>query len=129
MIVYIAGPYTSAPEQNTKRAIEVGHDVMDSGMTPYVPHLSHYMEAVRQRPYEDWMKIDFEFILCADVLVRLIGMSSGTERETEFAIKHAVPIITETSEASWEIGGLKPKSLVSALMYASTLSLHDKLRS
>ncbi len=129
MIVYIAGPYTSAPEKNTKRAIEVGHEVMDAGMTPYVPHLSHYMEVVRQRPYEDWMKIDFEFILCADVLVRLIGMSSGTERETEFAIKHAVPIITETGEASWEIGGLKHKSLVSALMYASTLSLHDKLRS
>lgn len=128
MIVYIAGPYSSAPEQNTRRAIEVGHEVMDAGLTPYVPHLSHFMELVKSRPYEDWMKIDFEFILCADVLVRLIGASSGSDRETEFAKRHAVPIITEYPD-HWEIAGLQHKTLLSALNYASTLSLHDKLRS
>lgn len=114
MIIYIAGPYSSGPDENTRRAILVGHDVMDAGHVPYVPHLSHFMELVRPRPYEDWMSMDLQIIPRCDCLIRLSGESSGSDREVALAIELHLPIVFER-EAGWEFDGELSTRIVSAL--------------
>ena len=59
MRVYISGQYTQGdPAENTRLAIEAGNRVLDAGMVPFVPHLSHFWHMVTPRSYEDWMAID-----------------------------------------------------------------------
>lgn len=47
MLVYVAGPY-SAPDshwvqRNVDAAIAAGHQIIEKGHHPYIPHLTHYV--------------------------------------------------------------------------------------
>lgn len=80
--VYIAGPYTGGNvEENVRNAILAAHAVLDLGLTPFVPHLCHYLHAVKERGYEDWMRFDFVWLEKNDSLWRIPGESPGAERE------------------------------------------------
>jgi hypothetical protein len=103
-IVYIAGPYTADPDLCTKQAIDAGHAVMDLGMCPIVPHLSHFMNMQRERHYEDWMKIDFEYVMTCDILWRLPGASPGADREVELAKRHGIPVVHSLEELKKVMG-------------------------
>jgi hypothetical protein len=103
-IVYIAGPYSADPDLCTKRAIDAGHAVMDLGMCPIVPHLSHFMHMQRNRPYEEWMSIDFEYITTADFLWRLPGDSPGADREVELAKKLGIPVVSSLEDLKKAVG-------------------------
>lgn len=82
--VYIAGPYSGGDvEANVRAALLAGHTVMDLGAIPFVPHLCHYLHAVRERGYEEWMKFDFVWLERTDVLLRLPGVSPGADREVK----------------------------------------------
>lgn len=103
-IVYVAGPYSSDPEKNTLAAMEAGHKLMDIGLSPIVPHLSHYMNAIRLRDYEDWMRIDFDFVRRSDAVLRLPGASSGADREVELAISLNIPVFSSIEDvARWSV--------------------------
>ena len=101
--VYVAGPYSSDPETNTRAAVEAGNAVLDLGHAPLVPHLSHYWHTLHgERPYEDWMRIDLSWLAVADVVLRLPGASPGADREVERARKHGVPVVWSPGElAAW----------------------------
>ena len=90
--IYVAGPYSGDAQGNTDRAIDVGNRLINVGFNVYVPHLSHYMHARQQRHYEDWMRIDFDWITRCDALYRMPGDSSGGDREVEFAKKMHIPV-------------------------------------
>ncbi len=80
--VYIAGPYSGGNvEDNVRAAVNAAHAVMDLGVTPFVPHLCHYLHLVKERSYEDWMSYDFVWLDRSDALLRLPGISPGAERE------------------------------------------------
>ena len=91
--VYIAAPYSSDPERNTQEAIEVMHELMDSGFAPFCPHLSHYAHSQRERLYEDWLELDDEFLAKCDVLLRLPGESPGADREVALAESLGIPVV------------------------------------
>jgi hypothetical protein len=96
MRVYVAGPYTAATpagvEANVARAIEAGHALMDAGFAPFVPHLSHFSEAQRPRPYEDWMGLDLAWLPAAHAVLRLPGASKGADREVAQAVASGIPV-------------------------------------
>lgn len=97
--VYVAGPYTKPdPVLNTKAAILLGHQLLDRGYAPLIPHLTHYMEAVRSRPYEDWMQMDFEWVKAADAVLRMPGESSGADREVTLAKSLSIPVFYSLEE-------------------------------
>ena len=98
MKCYLAGPYTAAPEGCTILAIEIADELMSLGYTPYVPHLSHYQHAIRPRPYEDWMKLDFEWLAACDVVFRMQGKSSGADREVSLARVLLIPVVYTVGE-------------------------------
>jgi hypothetical protein len=44
------------------------------------------------RPYEDWTKLDLEWVKVCDGLLRLEGESSGADAEIEFAKQLSIPV-------------------------------------
>lgn len=80
--IYIAGPYSGGnPEDNLRTAIATANAVLDLGITPFLPHLSHYLHAAKPRGYEEWMDYCFVWVDRSDALFRLPGISPGSERE------------------------------------------------
>jgi hypothetical protein len=91
--IYVAGPYTRPdPGANTRAAMDAGHRLLDAGYAPMVPHLTHYMELHRARPYEDWLQLDLAWVAVSDAVLRLPGESSGADRETALAARLGIPV-------------------------------------
>ena len=44
------------------------------------------------RPYEDWIKLDLEWIKACDYLLRLSGESKGADQEVEFALDNGLSV-------------------------------------
>jgi hypothetical protein len=97
--IYIAGPYTDPdPASNTLAAIMEGHALLDLGFAPFVPHLTHYMECLQHRPYEQWLEMDFAWLRVADGVLRLPGASSGADREVALARELGIPVFESRKE-------------------------------
>jgi hypothetical protein len=98
MRVYIAAPYSSDPISNTVRAMEAAHALLDAGFHPFVPHLSHFLEKHRHRPYRDWMDLDFAWLRVSEAVLRLPGESPGADEEVTLARALGIPVF-ESVEA------------------------------
>lgn len=94
MLIYIAGPYgrrsDATDEQiqsNVQNAIEAGRLIIQSGHTPVVPHLYHYIhDNWLDTPDEDgWLKHCINLMLTCDSVVRLHGESIGADEEIKVA--------------------------------------------
>jgi len=92
MRIYIAGPYSSDPEGNTKEAIRIGNRMKDMGNTPFIPHLTHFWELQHSRPYEEWLEYDIEWLKFCEILLRFPGESSGADKEEVFARASGIPV-------------------------------------
>lgn len=92
-LTYIAGPYSSDPARNTRRAIEVLHALLDDGVPSICPHLSHLADMVRSRDYEDWMALDLLLLERCDVVLRIHGPSAGADREMDHAVLCMIPTV------------------------------------
>lgn len=91
--VYIASPYTNGDvAENVAVQIAAAHKLLDLKYCPVVPTLSHFMHLSRQRPYEDWMEMDFALLEMCDVLLRLPGESAGADREVARARELGIPV-------------------------------------
>ena len=87
--VYIASPYTVGdPAVNVKRQIDVTDILLNHGFSPYTPLYAHFQHMVHPRSYEDWMKLDLDWIEVCNCLLRLGGESPGADIE----VKHAKSI-------------------------------------
>lgn len=83
---YIASPYTGEEINGVNRQIEYASMLIDAGLIPIVPLLSHYIHEQYPKNYETWMKIDFELIKKCDVVFRCPLPSPGADREEEYAV-------------------------------------------
>ena len=55
-IVFISSPYTKGDVQaNVDRQRIMAHQLLDLGYCPIVPLLSHYLEEIHPRPWDEWM--------------------------------------------------------------------------
>lgn len=94
--VYVAGSYTAenaaGVEANVTAAIDATVELLDAGLHPYTPHLSHYVHARHPRGYETWMALDFAWVKRCDALLRLPGKSSGADREVALAREIGIPV-------------------------------------
>lgn len=97
--VYVSAPYTHpCPDANTQAAIKAGHALLDAGFVPFVPHLWHFMELQRSRPYEEWMHLDFAWLEQCDVVLRLPGVSPGADREVAWAERRGIRVFQSLEE-------------------------------
>jgi len=93
-LTYIAGPYSAGIIHcNVIRAIDVHHALMDAGVPSICPHLSHFSDTQRPRPYLDWMALDLRLVAACDVVLRMWGVSPGADQEVEHARTLGIPTV------------------------------------
>ena len=84
--VYIASPYTKGDvAQNVKLQLDTYDQLMNLGFCPFAPLYSHFQHMAHPRPYEDWIKVDLEWVEVCDCVLRLGGESSGADGEVKYA--------------------------------------------
>jgi nucleoside 2-deoxyribosyltransferase len=97
--VYLAGPYARPdPAANVNQTIIVARQVLEAGFIPFVPHLYHLWHLIEPRPENDWLKLDIEWLLACDLLLRLPGKSTGADHEVKVALTHQIPVFYSLSE-------------------------------
>jgi hypothetical protein len=97
--VYIASPYTLGDIAiNVKTQIDVADILISKGFAPFVPLYSHFQHMVHPRPYNDWVKLDLEWINVCNCLLRLPGESKGADNEVKYAIEKDIPIFYSIDE-------------------------------
>lgn len=121
--IYIAGPISKGSlEHNINQATESFIELAKLGYAPFCPHWSVYSKRCVQlntteiwswdvnavvcygqvQPneitYEEWMRIDFNWIEVSDAVLRLEGESEGADREVRFAIEKGIPVFYSIGE-------------------------------
>ena len=91
--VYIASPYTKGDVAvNVKAQLDCADELIDLGFAPFAPLYTHFQHMVHPRPYKDWIRLDREWVLICDCLLRLPGESSGADSEVELAEQNNIPV-------------------------------------
>lgn len=98
--IYIASPYTNGDKlENVHLQMKVSNELLDRGYAPYTPLLTHFQEQYHPRGEHDWLKLDFEFLACCDVLIRIKPikegheiLSPGADKEEEKARELGIPV-------------------------------------
>ena len=86
--VYIASPYTIGDTAvNVRRQIDAANELMDMGLLPFAPLMSHFHHLVHPRTYEQWMSWDLGWLASCDCVLRLGGESIGADIEVKEAIR------------------------------------------
>lgn len=104
--VYIASPYTNkgeikdrkVMEMNVYRQMETFNELVNRGMCPMAPLLSHFQHQEYPLPWEKWMEMDYEWISVCDVVLRLDGRSTGADLEVAHAEKLGIPVVYSLKE-------------------------------
>jgi len=97
--VYVASPYTIGDTAvNVKRQIDMVDKLMDRGFAPFAPLYSHFQHMVHPRPWQDWVKVDLEWVASCDCVLRLDGESKGADMEVELALKLNIPVYYSLEE-------------------------------
>lgn len=104
-LVYVAGPISVGDYiVNVKNAVKAGIHIEKIGGVYFVPHMEAFYHLLNDRSYEDSLAYDFQMILRCDALLRLPGVSKGSDREVVFAREHGIPVFTSFDElAMWII--------------------------
>jgi hypothetical protein len=97
--VYIASPYTKGDVAvNVRTQLEMANKLMDLGFAPFAPLYSHFQHMAFPRPYEDWIKIDLEWVKVCDAVLRLPGESKGADGEVLYATDLNIPVFYTVEE-------------------------------
>lgn len=98
--VYIAGPMTcgtagSFNMEKIHEAIEAHFTLIELGFVPHCPQLTVFCELMQPHriSYEQWLKLDMNYIADSDVVLRIPGLSPGAERECEYAEALCKPVV------------------------------------
>lgn len=95
-LTYIAGPYSSDPVANTRRAIEAGMALYATGLVvPLIPHLSLLLDLVCPMSVADWYAYDLHLLERCDAVLRLPGESTGADAEVVHALERGIPVFGE----------------------------------
>lgn len=91
--IYVAGPYTADSAEdivrNVNAAMDAGLRLARKGYSPFIPHLTHFLEMRAQEtgeglPYAWYLDFDRLWLDNCDALL-LLGHSPGADLELEYA--------------------------------------------
>lgn len=92
--VYIAGPYTNGNvSENIRTAVEVGEEVANLGLSPFVPHLYHLWDFISPHNYEYWMSLCLGWVPKCQAVYRIFGKSTGADMECKLAETLGIPVV------------------------------------
>ena len=98
--VYIASPYTYGDKtDNVNLQIDAADLLFAHGYAPHVPLFNHFWQLRHPRTEADWLTLDFVFLGCCDMLVRIKPVingkevpSSGADAEEKLARELGMPV-------------------------------------
>ncbi len=97
--VYIASPYTKGDVAvNVKTQLDIANELIINGFAPFAPLYSHFQHMAHPRPYEDWIRLDLEWVKVCDCVLRLEGESTGADGEVDLAKKLNIPVFYSLNE-------------------------------
>lgn len=95
-LIYVAGPYThddpAVVAGHVAVACSAGLSLCRAGLSAFVPHYFHHVQAEAGFSYEEWMAIDLRMLKHCHALLRLPGASPGADREVEAAKVLGLPV-------------------------------------
>lgn len=123
MRVYLAGPITKGDlAHNINQASQAFERLALAGLSPFCPQWSAFAGPC-SRPYHikqvvgiaapqpnklthaDWLRVDLDWVACADAVLRLPGESTGADQETAFARGRGIPVFdSEAALLAWAQG-------------------------
>jgi hypothetical protein len=85
--IYVAGPLNSSGDKDTNiaNACRVGGVLHSLGHTPFVPHINVLWHEHHPLSEHAWLAWDLEWLAMCDWLVRLPGVSPGSDIEVATA--------------------------------------------
>ena len=96
--IYVAGPITKGDQAlNVRMGMDAATLLMDNGYIPFVPQLSWFWHLCNPADYEQWMKLDLEWIKRCDALLRLPGESKGADVEVTHAMQLKLQVFAMTA--------------------------------
>jgi nucleoside 2-deoxyribosyltransferase len=95
MKIYLAGPYSKGDQAMNVRNMIVAQDYIESalGHMAYNPLLSHFQHLVI--PHVDvnyWYEKDLAWLRECDAVLRLLGESTGADKEVALAQELGMPV-------------------------------------
>lgn len=97
--VYIASPYTIGDvEKNVQVQKDMFNQLISLGFIPFAPLWSHFQHKQYPLEYDTWLNWDFQWLKCCDYLLRLPGISSGADKEVQYALKLGIPVYYSLEE-------------------------------
>ena len=90
--MYVAGPYSTSPQEGTDRAFRVAQVLIAMGYAPVVPHAFHYLPNPGLVPYDTIMAVDFSLLSACHHMVLIPGESPGAEQEERLAVALGIPV-------------------------------------
>lgn len=91
--VYIAGPLTGDVLGGTRAALAAARAVRARGWVDFTPHTMILADLVSPEPYEVWMAKCLAWVERCDALIRLHGVSPGSDREAVRAFALGLPVV------------------------------------
>lgn len=102
LFCYVMGAYSCNPEENTKNAIAYCDELVEFGIIPFCPHLTHFWHKQIPHEYEYWMKYDFEILDRCDCGIwnkqKMPGDSAGARREWQRLLDQGKPAFETTEQ-------------------------------
>jgi hypothetical protein len=97
--VYIASPYTIGDiATNVRKSLLIANDLINLGFIPFAPLLSHFQHLLCPQPYDVWLKLDMEWLLVCNCVLRFGGESIGADTEVSHAINNNIPVFYSIDE-------------------------------
>lgn len=98
--VYVASPMTGSGDirTNVEAAMGIGRELIAAGFAPLVPALTHFMDPHNDIPHAAWMEVDTPWVLEADCVLRLPGVSPGADHEVRVATEAKIPVYHSIEE-------------------------------
>ena len=98
-LVYISGPFTSNPTENTHHACKLWHSLFLRGsVIPICPHWSLTQDLLTPLSHADWLGYDLGIVARCDAVLRMDGRSVGADMEVEFAKERRIPVFYGTRD-------------------------------
>ena len=93
--VYIAGPCTSSGTEveNLAKSIEAQRALMKAGFAVLNPVLTLAIPDQAEFSHDEWLEGCLPWVECADLIVRLPGVSKGADVEVAHALRRGVTVI------------------------------------
>jgi hypothetical protein len=99
ILVFISSPYTIGDVAvNVRRQIDIKAELEQAGFLVFAPLMSHFEHLIYPREYNKWLDIDFQWILRSDCILRLDGVSAGSDLECKFAKDNYVKVFIDKGE-------------------------------